>query len=51
MKRVLPRLVRWACDAGTRDFCPAFAALAGPIQNIFPHRTLFQFIRPNRPAS
>ncbi len=26
-ERVLPRLVRWACRAGTRNFCPALAAL------------------------
>ncbi len=32
---VLPWLVRWACCAGTRDFCPALAALVGPVQNIF----------------
>ncbi len=36
----LPWLVRWACRAGTRDFCPGFAALVSPVQNIFfPHRT------------
>jgi hypothetical protein len=35
MKGVLPWLVRWACRAGTRDFCPALAALVSPIQNIF----------------
>ncbi len=36
MKGVLPWLVRWACrGAGTRDFCPASAALVGPVQNIF----------------
>jgi len=35
MKRVLPRLVLWACRAGTRDFCSALAALVGPVQNIF----------------
>jgi hypothetical protein len=36
MKGVIPWLVRWACHAGTRDFCPAPAALIGPVQNIFP---------------
>jgi hypothetical protein len=52
MKRVLPWLVRWACRAGTRHFGPALAALVGSVQNIFfPHRTLFQFICPYRPAS
>jgi hypothetical protein len=35
MKGVLSWLVRWACLAGTGDFCPAWAALAGPVQNIF----------------
>jgi hypothetical protein len=34
MKGVLPWLVRWACWAGTRDFCPTLAALVGPVQNI-----------------
>jgi hypothetical protein len=28
-------LVCWACRAGKRDFCPALAALVGPVQNIF----------------
>ncbi len=28
-------MVRWACRAGTRDFCPALAALGGQIKNIF----------------
>jgi len=27
MKGVLPWLVRWACHAGTRDFCSALVAL------------------------
>jgi hypothetical protein len=35
MKGVLPQLFDWACRAGTRDFCPALAALVGPVQNIF----------------
>ncbi len=35
MKRVLPWLVRRACRASTRDFCPASAVLFGPEQNIF----------------
>ena len=34
MKRVLPWLIRWACRAGTRDFCSALAAQVGPVQNI-----------------
>jgi hypothetical protein len=33
MEGVLPWLVRWACRAGTKDFCSALAALVGPIQN------------------
>jgi hypothetical protein len=28
-------LVRWARSAGTRDFCPALAALVGQVQNNF----------------
>jgi hypothetical protein len=35
MKGVIPCLVRRARHAGTRVFCPTFAALAGPVQNIF----------------
>ncbi len=50
MKGVLPCLVSWACRAGTRDFCSPLAALVGPVQNIFPHRTLFQFLCTHRPA-
>jgi hypothetical protein len=34
-KRVPSWLVLWACRAGTRDFCPALAALVGPVQNVF----------------
>ncbi len=34
MKGVLPWLVRWACRAGTRDFCSDLAAWVGPVQNI-----------------
>ncbi len=34
-ERVLPWLVRWACRAGTRDFCSALAALVGPVQNFY----------------
>ncbi len=32
---VLHWLVSWACHAGTKDFCPAFAALVSPVQNIY----------------
>jgi hypothetical protein len=35
MKRVLLWVVRWAIQAGTRDFYPAMPALVGPVQNIF----------------
>ncbi len=31
---VLSWLVRWACRAGTREFCSALAVLVGPVQNI-----------------
>jgi hypothetical protein len=52
MKGVLPWLVRWACLAGTRDFCSALAALVGAVQYIFfPHFKLFQFLCPPLPAS
>jgi hypothetical protein len=30
MKGTRPWLVRWACRAGVRYFCPALAALVGP---------------------
>jgi hypothetical protein len=35
MKGALPWLVRWACRVGTRDFCPALAALVRPVKSIF----------------
>ncbi len=42
MKGILLWLVRWAYRAGTKYFCPALAALVGPVQNIcFPYPTLF----------
>jgi hypothetical protein len=45
VKVVHPWLVRRACRAGTKDFCPALAALVGPVQNfVFPHPTLLHFI-------
>jgi hypothetical protein len=47
-----PSLVRWVSRDGTRDFYPALAALVCPEQNIFfPHRTLFHFMCPQRPAT
>ncbi len=30
---VLPWLVLWACRAGTREFCPPLAALAGSTEH------------------
>jgi hypothetical protein len=44
-------MVRWACRAGTRDFLSAFAALGGPLQDIFSRRTLFHFLCPHPSAS
>jgi hypothetical protein len=35
IKGIHPWLVCWACRASTKDFCSAFAALVGPVQNIF----------------
>ncbi len=35
MKGVLPWLLRWACRASTREFVLPWAALVGPVQNIF----------------
>jgi hypothetical protein len=52
MKGFHPWLAHWVRHAGTRNFCPAFADLVGPLQNIFSmHCKLFQFICPHRPAS
>jgi hypothetical protein len=52
MKGALPWLVHWARHAGTRDVCPALAALVGQVQNfLFCHRTLFHFLRPYHPAN
>jgi hypothetical protein len=50
MKGVLPRLIRWARHAGTRDFYLALAALVSPVQNIFFLSGHFQFMCPHRPA-
>jgi hypothetical protein len=44
MKGVLPWLVCWACRAGTSDFCPAYAALVGPVQDNVFLVELFQFM-------
>ncbi len=52
MKGILPWLVRWARRAGTIVFCPALSALVYHVQNIiFPHRTLFHFVSPQRPVT
>ncbi len=52
MKGVLSWLVRWACHAGTRDFCLALAALVGPVHIFFLlTATLFQFIYPRSPPN
>jgi hypothetical protein len=53
IKRVLPWLVRLivACRYKSFLFCLG-CSIVGPEQNIlFPHRTLFQFLCPHRPAS
>ncbi len=47
MRGVLPWLDRWACRAGTRDFCSALAALIGRVQNIvFLNVHFFNFLVP-----
>jgi hypothetical protein len=52
MKGVLPWLVRWACRASTRDFCPCLGCSSRPSTiYLFPHRTLFHFICPHRPEN
>ncbi len=51
IKGVLPWLACWACRAGTRDFCPAFAVLVAQYKIFFPNRTLFPFICPHRSAT
>jgi hypothetical protein len=49
MKEVLLLLVRWArcASTGTKEFCPALAALISPVKKYFPPHitgTLFHFI-------
>jgi hypothetical protein len=51
MKEVLPWLVLWSRRAGTRDFYPALAAQVSQYKIFFPHRTLFKFMCPHRPAT
>jgi hypothetical protein len=42
----------WVRCADTKDFCPAFAVVVGPVKNMFfSFRTLFQFFCPYRPAA
>ena len=51
LKEVLAWLVRWACRAGTRNVCPALAALVGPVQKFFssPY-AISVLICPHRPS-
>ncbi len=35
IERILPWFIRYACRAGTRDFCSALVALVVPVQSIF----------------
>jgi hypothetical protein len=48
MKGALPWLVHWARHAGTRDVCPALAALVGQVQNFLflTVHYIFHLIRP-----
>jgi hypothetical protein len=44
-------LVVWVCRVGTRDFCPALAALVSPVQNMFFFTVHFlNFWCPHRPT-
>ncbi len=47
MKWALPWLIPWARRASTMDFCP----VQHSTKYYFPHRTLFHFISPHRPAT
>ncbi len=51
MKGVLPWLVRCACSAAKRDFILPGLLWAAQYKICFPHRTLFQFMCPHRPAN
>jgi hypothetical protein len=42
---------RWACRAGTRDFCSALAALVGEVQISFSSLDTISILCPHRPAS
>ncbi len=48
MNGVLSWLVRWALHAGTRDFCPALAALVSPVQNSALHTIFIHQSRPRQ---
>jgi hypothetical protein len=50
MKGALPWLIIWARRAGTRDFYPALAAQASPVQNTF-FRTVHYVSRAGPPVS
>jgi hypothetical protein len=53
MKVVLSWLVHWTRRAGTTEFCPALVAIHSQpsTKYYFPHRTLFYFLSPHRPAT
>ncbi len=51
MKEALPLVDSLGSKCRYKRFCPALVAIVGPAQNIFPHRTLFQFLCHHRPAS
>jgi hypothetical protein len=52
IKEALPWFFRWALRAGTGDFCPALAALVGPVKNIFCLAVhYFNLFFPTAPAS
>jgi hypothetical protein len=51
MKGVPPWLVRWARRAGTRDFFLSCLGWPSQPSTFFPHRTLFLFMCPHRPAT
>jgi hypothetical protein len=46
MKRGLLWLVPWACNATTRDFCSALAALVGPVQILFSSLYTYSILLP-----
>ncbi len=48
---VLFWMVRWARCAGPRDFCPALAAIVGPVKNVFFSEHYFSSFVPTDTAS